>query len=48
MGTAIVLLVLCAIVGAVIYKMVKDKRSGNPHVVATVPDAVWPVTSQKR
>ena len=29
MGTAIVLLVLCAIVGAVIYKMVKDKRSGK-------------------
>ena len=29
MGTAIVLLVLCAIVGAVIYKMVKDKQSGK-------------------
>ena len=29
MGTAIVLLVLCIIVGAVIYKMVKDKRSGE-------------------
>ena len=29
MGTAIVLLVLYAIVGAVIYKMVKDKRSGK-------------------
>jgi|GEM_PF-50791 len=29
MGTAIVLLVLCIIVGAVIYKMVKDKRSGK-------------------
>ena len=26
MGTAIVLLVLCAIVGAVIYKMVKDTK----------------------
>ena len=29
MGTAIVLLVLCAIVGVVIYRMVKDKRSGK-------------------
>ena len=29
MGTTIVLLVLCVIVGAVIYKMVKDKRSGK-------------------
>ena len=29
MGTAIVLLVLCIIVGAVIFKMAKDKRSGK-------------------